>query len=121
MPDTSDINRLVKIDLNSMLYFVAYMRCGKLSIISAKFSCSQATASIMLRRFCLNFEREVFARKTRTLTPTVFAYELYTRCEIIMRELNEVFFHPDDFSGESISPLELPVTSCECGAMPADT
>ncbi|MGQ3663793.1 hypothetical protein [Citrobacter braakii] len=69
------------------------MRYRKLSTVADLFNCSQAKASIMLRRFCDNFNEELFDYKTRNLTPTSYAYEVHEKCEEVLSGLDCVFFH----------------------------
>lgn len=92
MYDSSlSFDKLHSIDLNSILFFLAYMRCRKVSSAGAALNCSSATVSIMLNRFCDYFGEPIFERKTRTLTPTALAFELHEKFEIIMCDINNIF------------------------------
>ncbi len=91
MPYAEDIHKLKKIDLNTMVFFVVYMKYRKMSSVSTILKCSVATASIMLRRFCENFREVLFERKSRNLTPTLFAQELFLKCEKIVDSLCDIY------------------------------
>lgn len=91
MPYVSGLGTIRRIDLNAMLFFVVYMRYRKISSVAKVLNCSGATASIMLRRFCEDFSEVLFERKSRNLTPTRFACDLFIRCERIMRDLSDIY------------------------------
>lgn len=77
----SYIEHLRKIDLNSALYFVAFMHYRTIFNTSIVMKCSTATVSIMLKRFCSYFPVPLFEREGRNLTPTKFAVELLEKLE----------------------------------------
>lgn len=91
MPYVSSLARIKKVDLNAMLFFVVYMRLRKMSSVAKMLKCSNATASIMLRRFCENFSEALFERKSRSLTPTRFACDLFIKCERIILDLCDIY------------------------------
>lgn len=91
MTHASNFNKLKQIDLNSIIFFVAYMKYRKISIVSAVLKCSNSTVSIMLHRFCLNFDDAVFERRSRNLTPTPFAFDLLIKCDDITSIMCDLF------------------------------
>lgn len=91
MPYISRLGIIKQIDLNAMLFFVVYMRVRKMSSVAKVLNCSNATVSIMLRRFSEDFSEELFERKTRSLTPTRFACDLCIHCERIMRDICDIY------------------------------
>ncbi|QIU92587.1 hypothetical protein [Yokenella regensburgei] len=92
MSDILNLTNLKKIDLNCMLFFVLYMKYRKVSTVSNVLGCSDATVSIMLRRFGRYFKKPIFERKSRTLTPTDLALSLNIKCEEIINSSYEAFF-----------------------------
>lgn len=91
MPYASSLGTIRRIDLNAMLFFVVYMRYRKISSVAKVLNCSGPTVSIMLRRFSEEFSEVLFERKSRSLTPTRFACDLFIKCERIMRDLSDIY------------------------------
>ncbi|WP_366036100.1 LysR family transcriptional regulator [uncultured Enterobacter sp.] len=81
MPAQSYIGLLRKVDLNSVVYFVAVMNYRTVFNASLVLNCSSSTVSIMLKRFCSYFPVPLFEREGRNLTPTKYAYELHDKLE----------------------------------------
>lgn len=98
MPYVSKLEIVKNYNLNAMLYFVAYMRYRKMNIVAETFNCSNATVSMMIRRFSDDFSEALFERRTRTLTPTRFAFEILSKCERIMNELCDIYSLHDRFN-----------------------
>ncbi|WP_414455276.1 LysR family transcriptional regulator [Enterobacter quasiroggenkampii] len=92
MPYISSVRRINEIDLNAMLFFVVYMKYRKISSVSTILNCSSPTVSIMLKKFSQNFSEVLFERKSRNLTPTLFAHELFVKCEKVIYELCDIYF-----------------------------
>lgn len=108
MPYTHSIRKINKIDLNAMFFFIVYMKHRKVSSVGAILGCSGATVSVMLRRFCENFNDRVFERTSRNLTPTPFAHELLIKCESVMHGLCDIYIETyPDFKKTMVSLLEL--------------
>lgn len=91
MPKNDCFSAIRKIDLNALVFFVVYMHCRKVSSVGSILGCSNATVSIMLRRFSENFSETLFERKSRHLTPTPFALELFKKCDQILQTLKEIY------------------------------
>jgi DNA-binding transcriptional LysR family regulator len=94
MPDALKLAEIKRVDLNCVLFFVAYMKYRKISTVSSILGCSDATVSIMLQRFSLSFSQAVFERKSRTLSPTEFAWALNKKCEAMINLSCDVFLNP---------------------------
>lgn len=91
MPYTPSIRKINEIDLKAMLFFVVYMKYRKMSSVSTILNCSNPTVSIMLKKFSQNFSEVLFERKSRNLTPTLFAYELFVKCERVIYALCDIY------------------------------
>lgn len=90
MLDKSHINYLQRIDLNSVLYFIAVMNYRTVFNASIVLNCSSPTVSLMLKRFCSYFPVPLFEREGRCLVPTRYAKELYDKIEETFLNLNYV-------------------------------
>lgn len=83
------IQEISKLDLNTMVYFVAVMNYRTVMNASNVMNCSSPTVSVMLKRFCSYFPVPLFEREGRTLSPTRYAYELHKRIEKALCDIQE--------------------------------
>ena len=78
MYDSSlSFDKLHSIDLNSILFFIAYMRYRKVSSAGAVLNCSAATVSIMLNRFCDYFGEPIEAKLLMCVAMILGRLEIY--------------------------------------------
>jgi len=82
----SAINILKETDLNSLVFFVAFMQYKTLYNASIALDCSPALVSLMLKKFKLYFDVPLFTREGRQLTPTDFAIALEIEISHLLNE-----------------------------------
>lgn len=87
MTTVSDYDKLRKIDLNCIKFFLAVMKYRTIYNASVALKCSSPTVSLMLKRFCDYFPFPLFVREGRCLTPTKYGIELNKKLELIFQEL----------------------------------
>lgn len=85
------IEHLKRVDLNSVVFFIAIMNYRTVYNTGLVMNCSSPTVSIMLKRFCSYFPVPLFEREGRCLIPTKHAIDIYRKIEGACIDLDTMF------------------------------
>ncbi|MBW3781445.1 LysR family transcriptional regulator [Aeromonas veronii] len=95
---------LDKVEIKQMRIFLHLVKERNLSRVAEKMGISQQAVSNHLRRIRENFPHELFIRQSVGMQPTDYAYDLATKFEKILADIDAVFakndFHPQTSNKE---------------------